>query len=394
MAKLAYLRNLGADRLDLRVVPPERLRQLATLARRSTPSALRQMTPERRHPILLAALAAGRTEIVDEVVRIFDQALAGTDSRARFKVAERQAELVKADVERLVLLDDILGVVLDTDLDDAAVGSAVRSLGPERLARAARGDDDRLPRDNGHLDLMEASFAHVRSFAPQVLAALTFAASVAPSEVLEAVRLLQTLNAEGRRHVPETAPTGFVPARWQPYLDAAWAAGDENRFKHYWELCVLFALQGGLRSGEIWVEGSRRYANPASYLIDPETWHLQRPELLSSANRPTTQPRRSPQRPTPVHLLRPPRHRPLPPPRRPDHPSALPHPRRQRLTSCRPPAISTTPSTPSGLTATPSATRPSPTSASPTSTPTERSASTSPASSTAPADPYGTSNRR
>jgi len=77
-------------------------------------------------------------------------------------VAERQAELVKADVERLVLLDDILGVVLDTDVDDAAFGLTVRSLGPERLARAARGDDDRLPRDNGRLELMEASFAHVR----------------------------------------------------------------------------------------------------------------------------------------------------------------------------------------------------------------------------------------
>jgi hypothetical protein len=131
--KLAYLRSL-----DLSVIPPERLRQLATLARRSTPSALRQMAPERRHPILLAALAAGHTEIVDEVVRLLDQALASTDSRARFKVAERQAELVEADIERLVLLDDILEVVLDDDLDDAAVGSAVRGLGSERLAGAAR----------------------------------------------------------------------------------------------------------------------------------------------------------------------------------------------------------------------------------------------------------------
>jgi len=288
VAKLAYLRNLGADRLDLSVVPPERLRQLATLARRSTPSALRQMTPERRYPILLAAVVAGHTEIVDEVVRLFDQALAGTDSRARFKVAERQAELVEADVERLVLLDDILDVVLDDDLDDAAVGSVVRGLGSERLAGAARGDDERLPRDRGHLELMEASFSHVRSFAPQVLAALTFAASVSPSEVLDAVRLLQAMNAEGRRHVPEGAPVDFVPARWRPYLDAALAAGDENRFKHYWELCVLFALQGGLRSGEVWVEGSRRYANPASYLIAPETWPAQRPEVLELTAMPAT----------------------------------------------------------------------------------------------------------
>lgn len=62
------------------------------------------------------------------------------------------------------------------------------------------------------------------------------------------------MNAESRRHVPDDAPVDFVPTRWRPYLDSARAAGDESRFKHYWELCVLFALQGGLRSGEIWVQ--------------------------------------------------------------------------------------------------------------------------------------------
>ena len=70
VAKLAYLEDLGADRLDLSAIPPERLRQLAIVARRSTPRALRLMDPEHRHPILLAALAAAHTEIVDETVRV------------------------------------------------------------------------------------------------------------------------------------------------------------------------------------------------------------------------------------------------------------------------------------------------------------------------------------
>jgi hypothetical protein len=85
---------------------------------------------------------------------------------------------------------------------------------------------------------------------------------VSPSEVLDAVRVLQAANADGRRHVPLDAPVGFVPARWQPYLTATREAGDDTQFKHYWELCVLFGLRGALRSGEVWVEGSRRYADP------------------------------------------------------------------------------------------------------------------------------------
>lgn len=92
MAKLAFLEALGAERLDLGTIPPERLRQLATVARRSTPRALRRMAPERRHPILLAAVAAAHTEIVDETVRLFDMVLANTDGNARDRVAEGQAE--------------------------------------------------------------------------------------------------------------------------------------------------------------------------------------------------------------------------------------------------------------------------------------------------------------
>jgi TnpA family transposase len=288
VAKLAYLEDLGADRLDLSAIPPERLRQLATVARRSTPRGLRQMDPERRHPILLAALAAAHTEIVDETVRVFDMMLSSTDGNARDEVAKRQLDALHANLDRLALLDDILDVVLDPDLDNTEVGGAVRGLGAQRLANAVRSPQERPPRDGGHLELMEARFSHVRSFAPQILGALTFAASVAPSGILGAVQLLQRMNVEGRRHVPDDAPLDFISSRWRPYLDAARDAGNENLFKHYWELCVLLALQGGLRSGEIWVKGSRRYANPASYLIAPEVWEREGTELLKLTGKPAT----------------------------------------------------------------------------------------------------------
>jgi len=57
-------------------------------------------------------------------------------------------------------------------------------------------------RVTGKGPLLVSRFAHVRSFAPHVLGALSFEASVAPSEVLDAVKLLQAMNADGRRHVP------------------------------------------------------------------------------------------------------------------------------------------------------------------------------------------------
>ena len=53
---------------------------------------------------------------------------------------------------------------------------------------------------------------------------------------------------------------------------------------------MLYALSNGLCSGEIWVEGSRRYSDPASYLITDEEWHKVRTEALSETGRATTFP--------------------------------------------------------------------------------------------------------
>ncbi|MDQ1247557.1 MAG: hypothetical protein QG597_1927, partial [Actinomycetota bacterium] len=49
-------------------------------------------------------------------------------------------------------------------------------------------------------------------------------------------------------------------------VDPGSETDDTTAYRHYWELCVLMALRDGLRSGDVHVLGSRRYADPASFL--------------------------------------------------------------------------------------------------------------------------------
>ncbi len=284
IAKLAYLRERNVQRLDDSVLTSDRRRQMAHIARRSTPSALRRMSPERRYPLLLSALTEAYRDITDEIVLLFDQALSKIDSRVRNLVREEQIQSAKANTERLQLLDSILDVALDPTHDDTAVGRWIRAVGTDRLTVARRSPTERRQmRDGGHLAHLEARYSRVRSFGPYVLDALTFQTSIEPSDVYDGTVLLQRLNAANQRHVPQDAPTGFVPARWQPYLALALTDRDPTAFRHYWELAVLYALRGGLRSGELWVDGSRRYANPATYLIDNDEWNKVRNEALTES---------------------------------------------------------------------------------------------------------------
>lgn len=82
VAKLAFLRGLGADALDLSVLPAERHRFLATVSGRLTAQALERRDPQRRYPILLTLLAQSATDVLDEVVDLFDQAISAREGKA------------------------------------------------------------------------------------------------------------------------------------------------------------------------------------------------------------------------------------------------------------------------------------------------------------------------
>ncbi len=79
--KLTFLRQQGVDTWDLNQLSPNRLKQLAQLAKKSTSQALRRAPKERRYPILLAFLAQRLIETTDEVVDLYIRCLAETDAR-------------------------------------------------------------------------------------------------------------------------------------------------------------------------------------------------------------------------------------------------------------------------------------------------------------------------
>lgn len=87
--------------------------------------------------------------------------------------------------------------------------------------------------------------------------------------------LLCRLNTENQRSVPEDAPLDFISSKWRPYILKRGGQID----RHYYELCVLWELRNALRAGNIWLEGSRQYANPETYLIPGEKWPALRSEV-------------------------------------------------------------------------------------------------------------------
>ena len=71
---------------------------------------------------------------------------------------------------------------------------------------------------------------------------------------------------------------------WQKWAPLVF--GSDGIDRCYYEFCILSELSLGLRSGDIWLEGSRRYQKFDSYLIAPAIWAEHKARLVRHAEPP------------------------------------------------------------------------------------------------------------
>ena len=280
--KLAKLQKWQVGSWNLSSVNPNRRKQLAQIGFRSTAQALSRMNKTRRYPILLTFLAQLSEEVLDELVEIFDRLLAAMTNRADRKLVEIRQEIALLAGDKIKLLQELVRILIDPGVSDNKLRMAIYEYLPEKKLRDTFDECERInePLDENLFKLLGKRYSYLRQFIPTFLNALPLDGNAETAGLREAIGILRDLNESGKRKIPDDAPSDFIDADW-------WKQVFDNKgriSRKYYELCVLFELRTKLRSGDVWVEGSRRYARLDSYLIPSEKWTEMRPtvcELLS-----------------------------------------------------------------------------------------------------------------
>ena len=251
--------------------------KLAREGGQMTAQHLRDLETARRYATLLAVLLEAKATLIDQALDLHDRMIGALFNRAKRRHAEEFQQSGEAIHEKVRLYWRIGEALLQARQSGADPFPAIEAIIPWEAFVQSVIEAQRLARVEGfdYLHRISEGYTQIRRYAPAFLDAFRFKAAPAAQPILDAIETLKRMDADGLRRVPADSPTDFVRKRWRALVFTD--AGLDRRF---YELCALAELKNALRSGDIWVQGSRQFKDFDEYLIPSERF-----SALREANR-------------------------------------------------------------------------------------------------------------
>jgi TnpA family transposase len=257
--RLELIRSLQLE-LNIVGLHPNRIRELSRLGSKYEPFSLRRFEEKKRYAILSLYLYELSQNLIDKAIEIHDRQINILLSKGRKEQEELQkqnvdigAALIKARDENLDPFKTLESVMPWNKLVESVEEA-------KKLARPVSYD---------YIDLLESRYNQLRRYTPILVKHLKFnSTNNASKPLIEAINILNNMNENGKRKVPEDAPTEFICNRWNKCLYEE--DGSINR--HYYEIATLAELKNRIRSGDVSVEGSKNFKDFEEYLVPRDEW--------------------------------------------------------------------------------------------------------------------------
>ena len=253
----------GIDRL----VHQNRLLKIAREGGQMTPADLAKFEPQRCYATLVALAIEGMATVIDEIIDLHDRIIGKLFNAANHKHQQKFQESGKAINDKVRLYGRIGQALLDVKQRGGDPFAAIETVLPwaEFAESVSQAQVLAQPESFDFLHRIGEGYVTLRRYAPEFLAVLKLRAAPAAKDVLDAVEVLRLMNAVSAEQVPTDAPSKFITPRWARLVITD--AGFDRRF---YELCALSELKNKLRSGDVWVQGSRQFKDFDEYLVPVE----------------------------------------------------------------------------------------------------------------------------
>nr|WP_311530198.1 Tn3 family transposase [uncultured Ralstonia sp.] len=270
MAKISFLKELGAHTWTFDAVPIEKRRAYGQRVQARRPAKVRELKASTRTVELVFFLRVTLLELTDAMVYQAERRVSDLVRQAYNKTTTKQA---RSAVEYRQQLVEIKALVDDT-----------RRSAEERLAEIGKlleGLSSRTPASHAASvrETLTEDHHRIRNLLTP-LRALEFA-SHSNDPAMRQLDLIAGLHDQGMTELP---PECNVPvsASWRDLVDGE----DRQRALRTLEASAVMGLRKGLRCGTVWINHSLSFRERDQLLIPPAQWEADRDRHLSSLGLP------------------------------------------------------------------------------------------------------------
>ncbi|WP_138485253.1 DUF4158 domain-containing protein [Dyadobacter bucti] len=278
--KRQYLTQLDIEKWDTSSLHPNRRKRLAVLARSKTNQALIRMSDTKRYPMLVAFCLEAYITLTDYIIKLFDEYWEDISGQSVRELTEYQLKQVKSRDGALITLGKAAEPIVD-EINIPAAELRARIYASVSRSELIEAIDimqmltRQGPRTFHHF--LISRYRVIKSFSAGFLDALTFEHAFAGDDFEQALQLIGDWQTGRKRKNPKELPMKFMLPSWKSFVEPVKGEIDRPAY----ELSVLARLRDRLRSGDVYVNHSRKYASPDTYLIPEANWKAHRTELLT-----------------------------------------------------------------------------------------------------------------
>lgn len=244
--RLEFIRGLQLG-LNIGGLHPNRIRQLSRLGSKYEPFSLRRFEEKKRYAILALYIYELSQNLIDKAIEIHDRQINILLSKGRKQQEELHKQNGKSLNEKIIHYVDIGAALIKARDENLDPFKTLESVMPwskliesvEEAKKLAR------PVSYDYLDLLDSRYNQLRRYTPILVKHLKFnSTNNASKPLIEAINILNNMNENGNRKVPEDAPTDFISNRWNKCLYEK----DGSISRHYYEIATLTELKNRIRS--------------------------------------------------------------------------------------------------------------------------------------------------
>jgi hypothetical protein len=272
--RLLWLQSLGDTDTLLEGIPNAKIEHLSAQARSLDASELGDFGTERRRAMLVCLLHRAKVACRDNLTEMLVKIMAKVHKNGKEALEELHRDR-RATTEHLMeVLEKILAGAHQHEDDDAALGRRVREIlaeggGPQALLEASVSLSTH--RSGNYLPLLGRFFKGQRSTLFRVARSLVLRPATEDRSLMHALAFVLENDRSNRRSefVPGELDLSFASERWRE-LVVADLNGKPALARRNLEICVFSCLADELKTGDLCVEGSEKYADYREQLLSWE----------------------------------------------------------------------------------------------------------------------------